>query len=172
MSGLKKGLVVQLRQNRYLFSDYKPEGFDFFLLANKIRQPSYVSLEMALYYYNIIPELVQMNTSVTTRKTSEYITTFGTFTYKSIAPELFIGYQIVKYDTHGIRLAYLEKAILDYIYFHHELKERVDFEELRWSVDVLQTSLNKDRFRTYLEIFQSQAVNERSAVFGEYIGGL
>ena len=45
---VKRGHVIQLRQNRYIFSDYAPKDKQLYFLANKLYQPSYVSLELAL----------------------------------------------------------------------------------------------------------------------------
>lgn len=169
---VKKGLVIQLRQNRFVFSDFKPQGLDYFFLANKLIQPSYVSLEMALYHYNIIPELVHITTSVTSKKTVEYTTPFGTFSYKTILPDLFVGYQIIQHQSHGVQVAFLEKAILDYLYLHHEIHDLDDFEELRWNADLLRASINNKRYQTFEKLFDNKALQERSTIFQAYIGGL
>lgn len=166
---VKKGLVIQLRQNRYMFSDDTPMDKELYFIANKIIKPSYVSLEMALYHYGVIPELVQSITSVTTRKTNEFVTPYGTFSYQSILPELYVGYQIISYQTYGIQLAYVEKAILDYLYFHHEIRDVVDFEELRWNKEMLRENINLDRLASYLNIFDNQALVGRVGILKKYL---
>ena len=57
-----------------------------YLLASSIYGPSYISFEYALSYYGLIPERVTTITCATFEKNKkkEYITDFGTFTYRDI----------------------------------------------------------------------------------------
>jgi len=64
----KKGYIKMIRRGYYIFSDLEINESILFLIANKIYSPSYVSLEMAFSYYNLIPESVYSVTSVTTEK--------------------------------------------------------------------------------------------------------
>jgi predicted transcriptional regulator of viral defense system len=50
-----------------------------FMVANKIYEPSYVSLESALAYYKIIPETVLGVTSISSRKTKQHESAWGIF---------------------------------------------------------------------------------------------
>lgn len=73
---LKKGLyeLVYLR---------KGQSSDLFI-ANKLYEPSYVSLDTALSYYSIIPEVAMGVTSITTKPTRKFRNHYGFFAYKSI----------------------------------------------------------------------------------------
>src|SRR3989338_182113 len=51
----KKGFIVRLKRNLYALPRLLPPEP---LIANKMVNPSYVSLEFALSYYQIIPETV------------------------------------------------------------------------------------------------------------------
>ena len=53
-------------------------------IANKLYSPSYISLEYALNYYNLIPERVSDLTSVTIRKTLRFGNKIGTFIYQHV----------------------------------------------------------------------------------------
>ena len=58
------GLFLKLRNNFYIIKDSRPYHY---FVANKLYEPSYVSLNTALSHYGIIPEVVYAVTSVTTK---------------------------------------------------------------------------------------------------------
>ena len=53
---LKSGYVKSFANGYYLLSDAELNENSLFMLANRIYEPSYISLESALAYYSIIPE--------------------------------------------------------------------------------------------------------------------
>src|SRR3989338_6658324 len=68
----RKGYIQKLRRGYYIFSDIALNEEKLFLVANRLYGPSYVSLEMALSFYGLIPEGVYALTSITTRKTEHF----------------------------------------------------------------------------------------------------
>jgi predicted transcriptional regulator of viral defense system len=80
----KKGWLIYLRNGFYAYPELKQEINSQYFLANKIYRPSYVSLQYALAYYEIIPESVVQITNITTLKTKSFENDFGQFYYKSI----------------------------------------------------------------------------------------
>lgn len=84
-------------------------------IANQLVFPSYISLEYALSYHNLIPERVYQVTSITSKKTTEFENAFGVFTYHNLKPGLFFGYRGTE-DENGLQvlIAEKEKALLDY----------------------------------------------------------
>src|SRR5690606_39269280 len=130
-------------QGIYCFSSQKIDRNLLFYTANKIYSPSYVSLQMALKFYNLIPEEIFQITSVSTKKTTEFKTDLGNFSYRHLKPSLFFGYQLIEFGEHKILLAEPEKAILDYLYLHPHLKKKPDFAEMR---------LNQDEFKSQVDL--------------------
>ena len=65
------------------------------MLANRIYEPSCISRESALAYYLVIPEPVLGVTSVSSRKTRQFDSEWGRFSYRSIKPTLMYGYRVV-----------------------------------------------------------------------------
>jgi hypothetical protein len=57
--------VIQLRRGLYTLPHQNPHPF---VVANHLVPGSYVSLQMALAYYHLIPEYVAVVTSVTTQR--------------------------------------------------------------------------------------------------------
>ena len=66
----------------YVIDDfYFKEKISVLYIANKIYNPSYISLEYALYEYELIPETVNVITSITTRKIARFKNQFGNHCY-------------------------------------------------------------------------------------------
>lgn len=110
----KSGLFLKLRNGFYMLKDSSPS---LYLIANKLYQPSYISLEKALSYYGIIPETVYTITSITTKSTREFVTPRATFSYQRIKKSAFSGYSPKKIEGITVFIADPEKALADYLYF-------------------------------------------------------
>lgn len=111
--------IRQLRRGLYALSEpYRQVEPHPFLIANNLISPSYVSLQSALAYYDLIPEAVPEVTSITSRQRSEKLTTdFGAFDYHHIQDNLFQGYHLIQVvQEQYIYIARPEKALLDLIY--------------------------------------------------------
>lgn len=157
----KKGYLKKIKRGFYCFND-TPAHEDFlFYTANKIYTPSYVSLEMALRWYNFIPEEVFMVTSVGTKKTTDFTTCVGNFNYHHIKPELYWGYRLIKFGKQNILFAEPEKAVLDYLYLHPDLKTADDFLGMRINADEFLLLIDLEKFQTYLEAFHSKQLSRR-----------
>ena len=83
-----------------------------FISANRLYEPSYISLESALAYYHAIPESVLGVTSVSSRKTKQFESEWGTFSYRSVKPLYMFGYEVVESAGRWkYTIARLEKAV-------------------------------------------------------------
>lgn len=88
-----------------------------FLLANRVRRPSYVSLQSALSQWGLIPEGLTSVTSVTTGRPDSVRTAAGEFIYRHVKTTWFHGYEEVQGDgDQAILVATAEKALLDLVY--------------------------------------------------------
>lgn len=155
-----KGYLLKIRNTWYTFPGALKTEKDLYFLANRLRQPSYVSLETALRFYNLIPENVFSITSVTTQKPAEWQTPLGHFSYRSVKPDLFFGYAPVG-DSPTFLIADPEKALLDMLYFNPKLRATADFEGLRLNRDVLLEKLNLEKATRYLALFASPTLEKR-----------
>ncbi|MBN2373759.1 hypothetical protein JXL19_08230 [bacterium] len=165
-----KGFIKKIIKGYYIFSDLKLNENVLFEIANKIYRPSYISFEMAFSWHGLIPESVYGITSVSTRKTYRFKTKIAEFTYRQIKPQLFFGYDLVKYGGGKFfRMAGMEKAILDYFYTHSSLKEAADFEGLRLNRDVFFEKFNEKRLNDFLERFRQNRLSKRIKSFVEFM---
>ena len=128
----KAGKLIQLKRGVYLLApEYRAiEVYDFYL-AFVLQSPSYVSLEKAFEYYDLIPEAVQVYTSVTTKRTGKRESEAGRFSYRHIRESLFWGDAAIKLDRQTGFIALPEKALLDYFYFRGTCISSEYFQEMR-----------------------------------------
>lgn len=95
-----QGKVEKVRNGVYCKTDFKANSLvDYFFIAHRVYAPSYVSTYTALRYWDVIPEMVEIITSVTTRKTANFEYK-ARMTYQQIKPSCDFGYEWV---TWGIR---------------------------------------------------------------------
>ncbi len=155
-----KGYIKKLRRGYYMFSDLSLNEETLFLIANRLYVPSYVSFETALSHYGLIPEGVYSLTSVSTKKTSDFKTPIARFLYRKIKPSLFFGYQLEKHKGQGYKIAEMEKALLDYVYFNPQIAKRGDFHEWRFNSEEFLSKADIPKLRQYTTAFK----NKRLAV--------
>ena len=111
--------MVQLKRGMYTLREQdRSANFSRQFLANQLYTPSYVSLESALSYYNMIPEAVFAVTSVSSKKTQRFTNELGQFLYHHIKPSIYGGY-VAEQDEFGntFYIASREKALVDFLYF-------------------------------------------------------
>jgi predicted transcriptional regulator of viral defense system len=113
---LSSGDLVRVKKGLYVFAaPHRKRLFSRELLANLIYGPSYVSLDYALAYHGMVPERVEVVTSVTTGKKRQYETPVGRFSYAPLSPRRYNrGIDRVELPGGGAFLvATREKALLD-----------------------------------------------------------
>lgn len=161
----KKGYLRKIKQGFYALTDQELKTSFLFLTANKIYSPSYISLEQALKFYGLIPEEVFQITSVSTKKTMKFETSVGNFSYHHLKASLFWGYELREIDKQKVLMATAEKAILDYLYLHVNLKTADDFLGMRINADSFHKQINLKKFHTFLKTFGSKSLTKRTQIF-------
>lgn len=162
----KKGYIIKITKGNYLFSDTNINETTLSTIANKLYKPSYISFETAMSHYRLIPESIYMITSVATRRTYLFETPVARFSYRSIKPKLFFGYNLL---SGGIKIAYMEKAILDYFYINPLVRTEEDYSSLRINREELLTRLNKERFTAYVSRFDHKRLSKRAQHFLDWL---
>jgi len=158
----KSGYIVMLRKGWYAFADTIQQPDYARYIAGKICAPSYISLHTALSFYGIIPEAVVEITSVTTQKTCRYENAFGQFSYQTIRPRLFWGFEPkAMRDGKQYMMATPEKAIVDLLYLYPQYSTLDEMRELRFDEDWMREELNKERLLEYAKRISSPILNKR-----------
>lgn len=157
----QKGYLRKLVNRWYLFTEISLDEEMLYRISNCLYRPSYISLESALSYYDLIPEAVYTQQAVTTRKTISYTTPAGTFNYRTIKEAFFFGYRIIHKDQLPVLMAEIEKALLDYLYFNASLTTARDIEALRFNYAALENSVDWNKLEKYAVVFESKILNKR-----------
>ena len=164
-----KGYIKKVVREYYIFSDLKLSEEILFKIANRIYLPSYISLESALSYYHLIPESVYGITSISTRKTYHFRTSIGEFIYRSLKPPLFFGYDLIKFQEKYLKMASIEKALLDYFYLHSDIETEQDFNSLRINKEMFFEQMDEKKLMSFLEKFNQKKLIGRINRFWSYI---
>lgn len=119
----KRGFIIRLKRGLYAFPDALPSDL---YIANKLYSPSYISLEFAMAYHGVIPEIVYEITSVTTKATRRFeVKTLGkVFSYRKIKKAAYIGYNLQKSQDKSFNIADAEKAFVDANYLRLLSKQK------------------------------------------------
>ena len=146
---LKSKALISIRRGLYITGPKldlpTPEPF---LIANHLRGPSYVSLESALSYWNMIPERAYEISSVTIKTSKLYKTSVGRFSYQQLkTPYYSYGIKNIAYSPKQTMLvASPEKALCDKVLltpkiYLRSIKQTREFllEDLRMDTEVLKT---------------------------------
>ncbi|MEO9257071.1 MAG: hypothetical protein ABI207_01740 [Crocinitomicaceae bacterium] len=146
---IKSKELISIRRGLYITGPTMdlptPEPF---LIANHLRGPSYVSLESALSYWNMIPERTYEISSVTIKTSKLYKTAVGRFSYQQLkTPYYSYGIKSIEYSPkQTILVASPEKALCDKVVltskiYLRSIKQTRAFlmEDLRIDSEILKT---------------------------------
>lgn len=154
---VKQKLIRKIKKGLYVFSDME-EQLDIKELSSLIVEPSYLSLESALWMAGLIPEVVFGTTCITTKSPIDYRTYLGSITYRHLSTELFFGYQSVEGQNISYYLAEPEKALLDYLYLTPSIDNRDAVVELRVDSENFN-NLNQNKIDQYLTVFDNKRIS-------------
>lgn len=157
----EKGYLKKLVNRWYLFSEIQVNEALLYRISNSLYKPSYISMESALSFYQLIPEGVYIQKAVSTRKTKSLSTPIGNFHYHAIKPKLYFGYSILHDQEYPILMAEAEKAILDYLYFTASVKKREDIISLRFNPLQYHEVITQDKLMTYASEYSSNSLDHK-----------
>lgn len=155
---IKRGDLIQIKKGMYVTKEYvinvqdKSSYKEF--LANKIKYPSYLSMEYVLQKYSILSDAVYAYTCVTLKSKNTYSNEFGRYIYRSITRKLFTGYEIRDRGEYSIYEATKAKALFDYLYLKLYRVKNITEEmllSLRLNLEELDESDMKE-FEDYCEL--------------------
>jgi len=146
---IKSEELIPMRRGLYITGPKldlpSPEPF---LIANHLRGPSYVSLESALSYWNMIPERVYEISSVTIKVSKKYKNQVGRFSYQNLkTPYYSYGIRSIESSPkQTLLIASPEKALCDKVVLTpkinlRSIKQTLEFliDDLRMDSEVLST---------------------------------
>ncbi|MCL4365039.1 MAG: hypothetical protein M1569_01710 [Candidatus Marsarchaeota archaeon] len=126
---IKKKEIIRIAKGVYTFhKDAAVVGFAF--------RPFYYGLEDALSYRNLWTQNANP-TVLTTKNVREGTRKFveSNYTVKRVAPELFFGFDFIKYYEMWLPVSDPEKTLIDLVYYHHGIRDDA-LEKLSGSLDL------------------------------------
>lgn len=159
--------IIRLRRDLYVCSE-KISGkvLSLELIANRLLNPSYVSMSTALRYYGLIPESVYLIQSVTIKESREYETPVGRFVFTHIKRDAFnIGISNIEGNGYSFLIASPEKALCDLIANTPSLQLRYRKDALLYLERDIRLDMdtffrfNPDIFRQYIAVGGKKATS-------------
>ena len=155
---VKAGKIYQLRRGLYSIAPpYQRRQPHPFLVANHLQKASYVSLQSALSFYGLIPEVVNITTSVSTGRPERLDTPLGTFEFRHLKTELLFGYRMTELGEQSALIATPEKALLDLIYLQPGGDSPAYLKELRLqnTENLIKTCSENNRKNSTLQNYKT-----------------
>lgn len=165
----KAGKIIQLKRGIYLLAETyrKIEIYEPYIAAI-LKKPSYISLEKALEYHNLIPEAVTVYTSVTTKRPGRFVSRTGIFDYRHINESLFWGYNSLTVNKQTAFIASPEKTLLDFFYLRLKgVKVSLDY-LLELRLQNLE-KIDLDKLSEFARRFKKPRILYAAEVIWEYI---
>ncbi|MBI4042831.1 MAG: type IV toxin-antitoxin system AbiEi family antitoxin domain-containing protein [Deltaproteobacteria bacterium] len=105
--------IIQLTRGKWAFNEpIDPLTIPEFLTAP---WPSYISLQTALFFHEMIDQVPQIVYAVSLMRTKQYKTPMGLFSIHQVVPDFFFGFETIA-GAGNIKMASSEKALVDVLY--------------------------------------------------------
>jgi hypothetical protein len=146
---LAQGTLLHIRRGLYCYTDrvwhYSP--VHPYELAQHIYGPSYISLESALSFHQLIPEKTFTVTSVAVKRSRQFMTPLGPFSFLHLPTrDFYVGVERIEENGHIFFMANPWKAICDYVYCYKKDWKSLDplHDSLRIDIDQLPVLQQED----------------------------
>ncbi len=155
---IQNGTLIQLKKGFYVTSNYferlgnKTPYLEF--ISNKLREPSYLSLEYILQKYGVLTESIYSINSITIKSSRIYRNNLGLFIYRNIKDELFTGFNITEKNGFIVKESTKAKALFDWLYLRMLRFKKIDLAVMESFRLNLENFKKKDfkEFKIYCEL--------------------
>ena len=134
----KNGWLISIKKGLYFITDLSSHGFaniSPLLIANILEPESYVSFEAALSYHNLFNQMIKTYISVSPQRPRSYTFQKLNYRYLRIKETLYFGFREIEIEGRKVKMADLEKALLDYLYYRND----------SYSMDIFWEKLNQGK---------------------------
>lgn len=143
---VKKGSFIRLKKGFYVLEDRWPylERQDFFVIANYLQVPSYLSCTTALVYHGLTTQVTRdWYESVSLKRSIQYSARGVTFSYFKLKKDCYFGFTKIG----PFFMAQKEKAFLDACHLCAHGRYTLDWSAL--DMDRLDTDNLKDLMKSF-----------------------
>jgi predicted transcriptional regulator of viral defense system len=165
---IRKGYIIRVRKGLYFFGPvWQKQPVSHEMLANLIYGPSAISLEYALAWYGLIPERVDMFTSITTGRSRFFDTPAGQFSYVHVSEKRF-AFGITLQTASQMNWVITEplKALADKVWTDKRFQPVSQasyadylFEDLRIDKSVLEKYFSKGNVKELKKAYSSRKIS-------------
>lgn len=146
------GKIIQLRRGLYTLAPrYRKVDLHPFVAAAYLNRSSYISLQTALAYYDLIPENLSAVVCITVGRPEQIHNAVGDFEYRHLSNQYFWGYRPLAIGEEVVFMAQPEKALLDLVYLTPGADDPLYINEMRLQnterYDIACLCVYADRFR-------------------------
>ena len=164
---LRKEQIIRVRKGLYVFGDlWQRQPISREMLANLVYGPSILSIDYALAWHGLIPEYVDVLTSISSGRSRHFNTPLGGFSYTHLSQERFsFGATIQKSNTGNWLITEPIKALADKVWTDKRFQPTSPasyadylFEDLRIDEDTLAGYFNKFNIINLVQAYSTRKV--------------
>ena len=158
---LASGDIEGVRRGLYILGPkHRRKPAHLFSLAQHIYGPSYISCESALSFWGLIPERVYTTTSITSKRSAQFQTPLGVFSFQSVSHQpLFLGVHRITEGNDVFFMASPTKAVLDYVWTQ-KIHVKTPVTWLRESMRIDDTSsISVDELESYASYYKGKRLS-------------
>jgi len=164
---LRKEQIIRVRKGLYVFGDlWQRQPISREMLANLVYGPSILSIDYALAWHGLIPEYVDVLTSISSGRSRHFNTPLGGFSYTHLSQERFsFGATIQKSNTGNWLITEPIKALADKVWTDKRFQPTSPasyadylFEDLRIDEDTLVGYFNKFNIINLVQAYSTRKV--------------
>jgi len=164
---LRKEQIIRVRKGLYVFGDlWQRQPISREMLANLVYGPSILSIDYALAWHGLIPEYVDVLTSISSGRSRHFNTPLGWFSYTHLSQERFsFGATIQKSNTGNWLITEPIKALADKVWTDKRFQPTSPssyadylFEDLRIDEDTLAGYFNKFNINNLVQAYSTRKV--------------
>jgi len=164
---LRKEQIIRVRKGLYVFGDlWQRQPISREMLANLVYGPSILSIDYALAWHGLIPEYVDVLTSISSGRSRHFNTPLGRFSYTHLSQEPFsFGATIQKSNTGNWLITEPIKALADKVWTDKRFQPTSPasyadylFEDLRIDEDTLAGYFNKFNINNLVQAYSTRKV--------------
>ena len=117
----KQGWLKRIKKGIFVISDLSSRGtlsISHYTVTNILVENAYISFESALQYHGLYDQLLTKISSVSMKQYKDTVIDGYTYTFAKTKQDYYYGWQTHQIDGQSVKIACIEKALIDLIQFH------------------------------------------------------
>ncbi|MFA5776780.1 MAG: hypothetical protein WC988_04485 [Patescibacteria group bacterium] len=143
-----RGLIKQVKKGYYALANEEINKFEY---SNILYTPSYISLDSALNYYGIIPQVPLSVTAITLKRAKSVDHEGVAYEYFHISSKYYWGYENIG----NVLIADREKSLVDKVYFESFKSDL----QTNFMDELTLEDVSKEKLLGYASKIQNKAFN-------------